>query len=89
VHAFYYGLPSDIQTLVEKRNDLSLIKMYEIEKANQELEIRSTNHSRLILFHTDFRAISSIPPKIVLRGANGEIKKTIIASMIHQQPRTI
>jgi len=28
-HAFYCGLPSDTRTLVEKRNDLSPIEMYD------------------------------------------------------------
>jgi len=41
IHVFYCGLLSDIQTLIEKRNDLLIIEMYEmIEKANQELKIR-------------------------------------------------
>jgi len=40
MHAFYYGLPSDIRTLAEKRNNLSPTEMYEmVEKANQELII--------------------------------------------------
>jgi len=48
VYVFYYELPNNIRILkveekelVEKRNDLSPTKMYEmIEKANQELEVR-------------------------------------------------
>jgi len=40
MHTFYCGLPNDIRTLVGKRNDLSSIKMYEMEKANQQLEMR-------------------------------------------------
>jgi len=41
MYAFYCGLPSDIWTLVGKRNDLSLTEIYEIvEKANQELKMR-------------------------------------------------
>jgi len=41
MHAFYYGLPSDIGILVGKQNNLSSTKMYKmIEKANQELEMR-------------------------------------------------
>jgi len=41
MHAFYYGLPSDIGILVGKRNNLSSTKMYKmIEKANQEFEVR-------------------------------------------------
>jgi len=40
MHAFYCGLSNDIRTLVGKRNDLSPIKIYEMEKANQQLEMR-------------------------------------------------
>jgi len=41
VHAFYSGLPSDIRTLIKKRNDFSLTEMYEmVEKTNQKLEMR-------------------------------------------------
>jgi len=82
VHAFYCGLPSDIRTLVEKRNDLSLIKMY--DRKGESRTRGEIDESQRAYTSSDFRAISSIPPKIVLRGANGEIKKTIIASMIHQ-----
>jgi len=43
VHAFYCGLSNDIRMLVEKRNDLSSIEMYEmVEKANQEFEVQLT-----------------------------------------------
>jgi len=36
-----YALLRDIQALLEKQNDLSLIEMYQmIERANQELEVR-------------------------------------------------
>jgi len=39
VHALYCGLPSDIRTLVEKRNDLSLTEIYEMfEKAIKSLK---------------------------------------------------
>jgi len=52
--AFYCGLSSDIRT-IEKRNDLSPSKMYEMaETANQELKARRDRH---ILLHADFRRI--------------------------------
>jgi len=37
------------------------------------------NHSKHILLHADFRAMSSVPPETALSGANGEIKDTITA----------
>jgi len=41
MHAFYGGLSSNIRTLIEKRNDLSPIEMYEMyEKTNQQVEVR-------------------------------------------------
>jgi hypothetical protein len=39
INEFYYGLPSDIRTLVEKRDDLTPVEFYQIvEKANYKLE---------------------------------------------------
>jgi len=38
---FYCGLPSDILTLIEKRNNLSPTEIYEmVEKMKQKLEMR-------------------------------------------------
>jgi len=40
-HMFYCRLPSDIRTIVGKRNDLSPSEMYEMAKTeNQELKAR-------------------------------------------------
>jgi len=80
MHAFYCGFSSDIRTLVGKRNDLSLKKMYEIEKANQELEVRY--ESQQIYTFSDFHATRTVSSETALRGTNGEIKETTIADRI-------
>jgi len=74
VHSFYSELPN-IWTLVEKQNDLPLAKMYEmIEKANQELQMKYESQ-RVYTFSYRFPRYESGAPEIVLREANGKIKK--------------
>jgi len=89
VDAFYYGLPNNIRTLVEKRNDLSPIEMYKmIEKANQELEVRYESQQAYISSRT-FGATSLMPPESAFRKVNGEINETIVAGMIRANNLTI
>jgi hypothetical protein len=41
IDEFYYGLPGDIQTLIEKRDEFSPVEFYQIvEKANHREKVR-------------------------------------------------
>jgi len=76
-------IPSDIWILVEKRNDLLSIEMYEMfEKTNQEVEARYELQQAYISSRRFLRYCGTVPPETALRRANGEINETIIAGRI-------
>jgi len=53
IDEFYYGIPSDIRTLVEKRDDLTSVEFYQIvEKANHRLEKKYDSQQAYAVPHT-------------------------------------
>ncbi|KAH0947135.1 hypothetical protein HN011_005607 [Eciton burchellii] len=98
IDEFYYGIPSDIRTLVEKRDDLTFVEFYQIvEKANHRLEKITIRNKRMpshirhpvtnlaqkrVLFYRTHRTMREKPYVIHFEEASEEITETIAIGMI-------